>query len=354
MSQTYSVGIVGATGAVGQELLQLLVDRSFPASEIRLFASARSAGKTMSYGDKTWTVEETTEAVFDELDIALFSAGSSLTKAMGWEAAARGCVVIDNSSAFRQDERVPLIVPEINPEAADSHQGMIANPNCSTAVALMGLYPLHREFGLKRVIASTYQAVSGAGAAGMEELEQQTRAWAAGESLESPEAFAHQILFNLIPHVDVFQEDGYTKEEKKMLWESRKILNLPELRVSATCVRVPVLRAHSMALQAEFEKPVDVEVARDVINAFDGAEVMDDPATLSYPMPLDYAQRIPCGVGRIRVDSALDNGLSLFVSGDQLWKGCSFKCSPNRRIVGGTKLCELVVVSHYQLDGYEC
>ena len=322
MSKEYSIGSVGATGAVGRELLELLIERGFPSKEIRLFASARSAGKTIKYASKTYTIEETTAEIFDGLDIAIFSAGSGLSKELGWEAAKRNCLVIDNSSAFRMDERCPLVVPEVNPEAARDHNGIIANPNCSTAITLMGLHPLHQEFGLKRYFASTYQSASGAGAPGMAELEKQAKAWSAGESLEI-DAFAYQLLFNLIPQVDVFQENGYTKEEMKFVNESRKIMSFPDLRASATCVRVPVLRAHSIAVQAEFEKPVDVARAREVIAAFPGAEVIDDPEKLQYPMPLDYASKVPCGVGRIRKDLVFDNGLSFFVVGDQLWKGAA-------------------------------
>ncbi|MEM9025535.1 MAG: aspartate-semialdehyde dehydrogenase [Verrucomicrobiota bacterium] len=322
MAHQYRIGIVGATGAVGRELLELLIEREFPAKEIRLFASARSAGKSVQFADKTYPIEETTADVFGDLDIAIFSAGSSVSKELGWEAAKRDCVVIDNSSAFRMDERCPLIVPEINADAAHDHQGIIANPNCSTAITLMGLYPLHREFGLVRYFASTYQSASGAGAPGMAELEAQAKAWAAGKAIEV-DAFAHQLLFNLIPQVDVFLENGYTKEEMKFVNESRKILDFPNLKASSTCVRVPVLRAHSVAVQAEFEKPVDVERARQVIAEFAGSEVFDDPKSLSYPMPLDYASKVPCGVGRIRKDLAFENGLSFFVVGDQLWKGAA-------------------------------
>ena len=322
MAHQYSIGIVGATGAVGQELLELLIDRAFPAKEIRLFASARSAGKTIKYAGKTYSVEETTAEIFSELDIAIFSAGSGLSLELGWEAAKRDCVVIDNSSAFRMDERCPLVVPEVNPEAAKEHQGIIANPNCSTAITLMGLYPLHKEFGLKRYFASTYQSASGAGAPGMAELEEQAKSWSAGKAVEV-DAFAHQLLFNLIPQVDVFLDNGYTKEEMKFVNESRKILEFPELKASATCVRVPVLRAHSIAVQAEFERPVDVVRAREVIAAFSGSEVVDDPAASQYPMPLDYASKVACGVGRIREDLVFDNGLSFWVVGDQLWKGAA-------------------------------
>ncbi len=318
----YNIGIVGATGAVGQELIHLLHERDFPFGEIRLYASARSKGKTIAYEGKTWTVEDAEEKQFDGVDIFLFSAGGSITKALAPEAVKAGGVVIDNSSAFRMDPNVPLVIPEINPEAARQHNGIIANPNCSTAVALMGLWPLHREFGLKRVFASTYQAVSGTGAAAIVELETQLRAWAKGEAL-THEVYPHQIAFNAIPHVDAFLESGYTKEEMKMLYESRKIMGIDNLRVSCTCVRIPVIRAHSIALQAEFERPVDVERARQVVAAFEGAELCDDPAAFQYPMPLDYAGKVKCGVGRIRKDSALDNGLALWVSGDQLWKGAA-------------------------------
>ncbi|MGE9297239.1 MAG: aspartate-semialdehyde dehydrogenase [Puniceicoccales bacterium] len=319
---SYRVGIVGATGAVGQELIDLLHRRNFPMAELVLLASSRSAGKTITWQDKSWTVKESTPEAFADLDIAIFSAGGDTSKALCPEAAKRNCIAIDNSSAFRMDPDVPLVVPEVNPAAVRNHKGIIANPNCSTAVALMGLYPLHREFGLKRFFAATYQAVSGAGAAAMEELEKQVHAWTKSEPLEVKE-FAHQIAFNLIPHVDVFYDDGYTKEEHKMLNESRKILELPELKASTTCVRVPVLRAHSMAINAEFEKPVDVARARQLIELFEGAELVDEPGEKRYPMPLDFSGKEKCGVGRIRVDSALDNGLALWVSGDQLWKGAA-------------------------------
>jgi len=319
---TYTIAIVGATGAVGQELIELLIDREFPVKELKLLASARSKGKTISYGEYSWTVDEATPEAFEGVDIALFSAGSGLTKTLAPEAAKRGCTVVDNSSAFRMDPKVPLIVPEINPHAVEGHGGIIANPNCSTAIALMGLYPLHKAFGLKRVIASTYQAVSGTGAAAIEELDNQVKAIVEGREVEC-EVYPYQIAFNLLPHVDVFLEDGYTKEEMKMLNEGRKILELDELKVSCTCVRVPVYRAHSISIQAEFEKPVDVAQARAAVAAFDGSELVDEPAENRYPMPLDYSRKVPCGVGRIRKDCALDNGLSLWVCGDQLWKGAA-------------------------------
>lgn len=318
----YRVGIIGATGAVGQEFLQLLHDRRFPASSLRLFASARSAGKTLSYKSHTYTVEETREEIFGELDLALFSAGADTSRRFGHLAAAHGCVVVDNSSAFRMDADVPLIVPEVNPDAARAHRGILANPNCSTAITLMGLYPLHRRFGLKRFFASTYQAVSGSGVEGMEELDNQIRAWAGGGE-SAPSTYPHPIAFNLIPHVDSFTPGGYTKEELKMLHESRKILGLPELAVSATCVRVPVMRAHSIAVNAEFERPVDLDEARLAIRNFVGAELNDTPAENGYPTPLQYAGKFPCGVGRLRLDSAFPNGLALWIVGDQLLKGAA-------------------------------
>lgn len=336
---SYRVGIVGATGAVGQELIDLLHRRNFPMAELVLLASSRSAGKTITWKDKSWTVREATPEAFSDLDIAIFSAGGDTSKELCPEAAKRDCVAIDNSSAFRMDANVPLVVPEINPAAARAHQGIIANPNCSTAVALMGLYPLHREFGLKRFVAATYQAVSGAGAAAMQELEDQLHAWAKGDPLEVKE-FAHQIAFNLIPQVDVFYEDGYTKEEHKMVNESRKILGHPGLKASTTCVRVPVLRAHSMAINAEFEKPVDVARAQEVIGLFEGAELVDEPANKRYPMPLDFSGKEKCGVGRLRLDTALDNGLAMWIVGDQLWKGAALNAVQIAELLVADKLIQ--------------
>ena len=318
----YKIGIVGVTGAVGQEILALLSSRKFPVAELRPLASARSAGKSVEFGGKTWTIREAVPEAFDGLDFAIFSAGGSVSKSLAHEAAKRGCVVIDNSSAFRMDPDVPLVVPEINAHALKSHKGIIANPNCSTAITLMALYPLHKAFGLKRFFASTYQAVSGTGAAAMAELENQVRAWANGEPIVHS-VYPHQIAFNVLPHVDSFLEDGYTKEEMKMLNEGRKILELPEMVCTCTCVRVPVLRAHSISLDAEFERPVDIAVAREAISSFSGAELRDDPANKIYPMPLDYQGKVKCGVGRIRKNLAFENGLALWVAGDQLWKGAA-------------------------------
>ena len=323
MSSTkYVVGIIGATGAVGQELLRLFHERGFPFSSLRLFASSRSAGKVVEFKGSKFIVEEARAEVFDSLDVAVFSAGGSVSKALAPEAVKRGCIVIDNSSAFRQDDKVPLVIPEINADALVSHHGIIANPNCSTAITLMGLYPLHREFGLKRFVASTYQAVSGTGAEAMRELEAQVQAYVKQEPVIH-KVYPHQIAFNLIPHVDSFLESGYTKEEMKMLNEGRKILGMDNLKVSCTCVRVPVFRAHSISVNAEFDKPVDLEKAKKAIAAFSGSELMDDPSTNTYPMPLFYSEKVKCGVGRIRKDSMFDNGLAFWVVGDQLWKGAA-------------------------------
>jgi aspartate-semialdehyde dehydrogenase len=318
----FTVGIVGASGAVGQELLRLLEERNFPISALRLFASARSAGKTVVFKGQSLLIEEAKPGVFANVDVAFFAAGGKVTRALAPDAVGAGCLVIDKSSALRMDPDVPLVIPEINPETLKGHKGIIANPNCSTAVALMGLFPLHRRFGLKRFIASSYQSVSGAGAEGVRELEAQVSAHAKGLPLQK-KVFPYQIAFNVIPQVDTFGEDGYTGEETKIMLESRKILGLPDLPVSATCVRVPVVRAHSVSINAEFERPVSVAEARDAIAAFPGAMLVDDTARGQYPTPLDFSRVVKCGVGRIRLDSALPNGLAFWVSGDNLWKGAA-------------------------------
>jgi aspartate-semialdehyde dehydrogenase len=321
-NNTYRVGIVGATGAVGQELIALLQAHAFPLAELRPLASARSAGRTIEFAGRKITVQEATPDAFAGLNVAFFAAGGSVSRALAPEAVKRGCLVIDKSSAFRMDRDVPLVVPEINPQTLRTHRGVIASPNCSTAVALMALYPLHRAFGLKRVVFATYQSVSGTGAPAVAELEAQVQAYVAGRTLPRS-VYPWQIFQNLIPHIDSFGADGYTGEESKMRSESRKILDLPELRVSATCIRVPVVRAHSVAINAEFARPVSVAAAREAVAGFAGAELIDDPAANAYPTPLAYTRKEKCGVGRIRLDSALDNGLALWVSGDNLWKGAA-------------------------------
>jgi aspartate-semialdehyde dehydrogenase len=317
------VAIVGATGAVGREMLVCLEERNFPLSQLTLLASARSAGQTMTFRNKDITVQELTEKSFEGIDIALFSAGGGISLEYAPVAAAAGCVVIDNSSAFRMDEDVPLVVPEINPEAAANRpRQIIANPNCSTIITLMGLAPLHRAFGLKGIIASTYQAVSGSGAQGIEELNEQTRALVEGSQVHT-KVYPHQIAHNVIPHVDVFQETGYTKEEQKMLHEGRKILNLPDLKVTCTCVRVPVMRSHSISVSALFEKTPSVTEAQEAYRDQKGVRLVDDPSQGLYPVPLNTTGKDDCEVGRIRLDQVLPNALALWVVGDQVRKGAA-------------------------------
>lgn len=327
-----NVGIVGATGAVGQELLQLLHDRNFPMASLRLFASARSAGKVVEHAGKKYTVEEAKLGAFAGVDVAFFAAGGSVTRALAPDAVKSGCLVIDKSSHYRMDPEVPLVIPEINPEGLRNHKGIIANPNCSTAVTLMALWPLHEAFGLKRYICATYQSVSGTGAEAVRELDQQVNALVKGGTVEK-KVYPYQIAFNVIPQVDSFGPNGYTGEETKMMLESRKIMGLPNLKVSSTTVRVPVVRAHSIAVNAEFERPVSVEAARAAIAAFEGAQLVDDPANKAYPTPLDFSKKVKCGVGRLRIDTALDNGLALWVSGDNLWKGAALNAIQNAELM---------------------
>jgi len=322
MSIGFHLAIVGATGAVGSELIQLLEQRDFPVRSLKLLASPKSAGKVLKFKGEEIAVEALSEDSFRGVDTALFSAGGNTSKAYAKHAVRAGAVVIDNSSAFRMEADVPLVVPEINPADIQTHRGIIANPNCTTIVALMALYPLHQTFWVRRVIASSYQAVSGAGAKAIRELSLQSESFFSGEPL-SLEVFPHPIAFNVLPQVDVFLESGYTKEEVKFVNESRKIMHHPTLRASITCVRVPVFRAHSVAVHAEFQQPVSVDRARDVLAKFPGLELVDDPGSMTYPMPILAAGKNNCQVGRVRVDSAFDNGLAFWVCGDQLLKGAA-------------------------------
>lgn len=301
-------------------------------ARLRLFASARSVGKVIESGGKKFIVEEAKPGVFGDVDVAFFAVDGATSRALAPDAVKAGCLVIDKSSAYRMDPAVPLVIPEINPEGLRSHQGIIANPNCSTAVTLMALWPLHLRFGLKRYFVATYQSVSGTGADAVDELEAQIQAHVAGAPM-TKKVYPYQIAFNAIPQVDSFGADGYTGEETKMREESRRIMGLPDLKVSATCVRVPVVRAHSVAVNAEFERPVDVAAAREAIAAFAGAQLVDDPERRLYPTPLDFSRQVKCGVGRIRVDTALDNGLSLWASGDNLWKGAALNALQNAELM---------------------
>lgn len=322
MGRNYHVAIAGATGAVGIEMMRVLERRNFPVDRLTLLASARSVGKKLEFRGKEIEVKELTPEAFTGVDFALFSAGGGISKEFGPAAVQAGAVVIDNSSAFRMDPTVPLVVPEINPEAARSHQGILANPNCTTAITLMGLWPLHREFGVKRLWASSYQAVSGSGAKAIEELKAQVEALARGED-PVKSVYPWQIAFNVIPQVDAFLDSGYTKEEMKMENEGRKIMGLPGFRASVTCVRVPVYRAHSVAVSAEFERPVSIAAAREILSKAPGLRVVDEPTRHGYPVPLQVAGQDDCEIGRLRVDCALDNGLSFWICGDQLLKGAA-------------------------------
>lgn len=322
MSRQYTVAVVGATGAVGVEMIKVLERRNFPVGKLVLLASARSAGKTLPFKGELVTVQELTEDSFVGVDIALFSAGSGISRKFAPLAVKAGAVVVDNSSEFRMDPDVPLVVPEINGADVKLHKGILANPNCTTAITLMALNPLHQAFGVKRVIASSYQAVSGTGAQAIAELRSQVEAIAAGQPAKT-EVYPHQIAFNVLPHIDSFLETGYTKEEMKMQNEARRILHLPAFKASVTCVRVPVYRAHSIAVNAEFERPVSVEEARKVLAHAPGLQLVDDPANNRYPLPLYVAEKDDCQVGRIRIDCAFENGLAFWVAGDQLLKGAA-------------------------------
>ena len=322
MSKTYNVAVVGATGAVGIEMIKTLEQRNFPVGKLTLLASARSAGKTLKFRGQDVPIQELTKDSFIGVQIALFSAGSSISKEYAPIAVKAGCTVVDNSSCFRMDPLVPLVVPEINGGDVKQHHGIIANPNCTTAITLMALYPLHRAFGCKRIFASSYQAVSGTGAKAIAELERQVDQLVKGQPV-TKEVYPHQIAFNVLPHVDSFLPTGYTKEEMKMENEGRKIMHHPNFRASVTCVRVPVYRAHSVAVSAEFEKPVTVAAALEVLKQSPGLDVVDNPAKAEYPLPLYQAEKYNCAVGRIRQDCALDNGLCFWVSGDQLLKGAA-------------------------------
>lgn len=322
MSRNLHVAIVGATGAVGVEMIKTLEKRGFSTGALTLLASARSAGKTLTYRGDAVTIQELREDSFAGVDIALFSAGGDISKKFAPIAVQAGAIVVDNSSAFRMDPTVPLVIPEINGGDIKKNRGIIANPNCTTAITLMALYPLHQEFRVRRIFASSYQAVSGTGAQAIEELRAQVASIAAGEPV-THKVYPHQIAFNVLPHVDSFLETGYTKEEMKMQNEGRRIMHHPTFKASVTCVRVPVYRAHSVAVNAEFERPVSLTTARDVLGRAPGLDIVDDPAKFEYPLPLAAAEQDNCQVGRLRLDCALDNGLAFWVSGDQLLKGAA-------------------------------
>jgi aspartate-semialdehyde dehydrogenase len=331
------VGVIGATGAVGKELVEVLGRRRFPVTKLRLFASGRSAGTRVTTPFGEITIEEFTPEKAKDLDLALLAVSGDFAKQHAPALVAAGVTVVDNSSAFRLDADVPLVVPEVN-GAAVGNAKLIANPNCTTAIAVVALAPLHRAFGIKRVIVSTYQATSGAGAEGMAELERETRRVLVEGETARNEVFAHPIAFNVIPHIDSFQPNGYTKEEMKVVWETRKIMGLPDLPVSCTAVRIPTMRVHAEAITIETEKPVTPEAARDVLRNAPGVKVVDDVANKLYPMPLTATGQDDCEVGRIRRNLVFgDHGLDLFVCGDQLLKGAALNAVQIAELVPALK-----------------
>lgn len=317
----YNVAVVGATGAVGQEILNILGERDFPVGELVLCATARSAGKEIDFQGKTYTVKETTPECFEGIDIALFAGGKASIE-FGQAAVEKGCVVIDNSSNYRMDLSVPLIVPEVNPEDVKWHKGIIANPNCSTIIMAVPLKPIHDAAKIKRVVVSTYQAVSGAGKEGMEELVAQTKAVLNGQEYP-PKKYMHQIAFNLIPHIDIWQEMDYTKEEMKMVKETQKIMNAPEMKITATTVRVPVYRSHSESINIETERKLTAEEVKELLSNALGVVVQDDPSNNVYPMPVDVSFKDEIFVGRIREDNSHDSAINMWVVGDQIRKGAA-------------------------------
>ncbi|MGO5267165.1 aspartate-semialdehyde dehydrogenase [Parafannyhessea umbonata] len=327
MADKLVVAILGATGVVGTQMIQCLEERDFPVERLVPLASARSAGKTVRFNGEDVTVQEATPEVFDGVDIVLGAAGDAQAKELLPEAAARGAVCVDNSHAFRLDADVPLVIPEINPEDIANHpRNIIANPNCATIIGLVPTWPLAQRAGLKRLIVSTYQAASGAGMPGLRELERESRVLAEGGEVGDTAPFAYQLAFNLIPQIGGFKEEAYTSEELKMQNEGRKIMHMPELRVNCTCVRVPVMRSHSESITVEFERPITPDEAREVLSKAPGVKVVDDPANLRYPMPLDTSDQDLVYVGRIRRDLSAPDGVSaltFWCCGDQIRKGAA-------------------------------
>ena len=321
---SWKVAVAGITGAVGQEFLGLLEERNFPADEYKFLASSRSAGKKMTFMGDEYTIEELTEDSFHDIDIALFSAGASISKRFGPIAAKTGTVVVDNSSAFRMDENVPLVIPEINPEAARAHQGIIANPNCSTIIGIVPVWPLHQQNTVKRMVVSTYQAVSGAGWQAMEELKTQVREVLDGKEPQ-PSAFKHPCAFNVFSHDSDILPNGYNVEEMKMLTETRKIFDCQDIAVTCTCARVPVLRTHCESINLEFEEAMEPDRVVDLLMQAPGVTIVDDREGNHFPMPIEATGQDDILVGRIRQDESLpgNRGINLWVAGDQLRKGAA-------------------------------
>jgi aspartate-semialdehyde dehydrogenase len=322
LSQSYRVAILGATGAVGTELISLLEQRNFPVAALKLLASPRSVGQRLLFKGEELPLEALDESTFDTVDLVLASAGGALSKVWAPKAVEAGAVVIDNSSAFRMDEGVPLVVPEVNPEAASAHRGIIANPNCTTILMAVAIYPLHQVQPIQRIVAATYQSASGAGARAMEEVKQQAIAILQGQTPPT-EIFPYPLAFNLFPHNTKLNEQGYCEEEMKMVNETRKIFGVADLRVTATCVRVPVLRAHSEAINLEFASPFAVSQARQILSQAAGVKLVEDWQANYFPMPIDASGQDDVLVGRIRQDLSNPNGLELWLSGDQIRKGAA-------------------------------
>jgi aspartate-semialdehyde dehydrogenase len=343
LSKSYRVAILGATGAVGTELLDLVAERNFPIAELKLLASPRSAGQKIAFKGTDLVVEALGDRSFDNIDIVLASAGGSTSKAWADKIVAAGAVMIDNSSAFRMDETVPLVVPEINPAAAATHQGIIANPNCTTILMAVALYPLHQVQPIRRIVASTYQSASGAGARAMEEVKVQSRAILDGQP-PKPEILPYPLAFNLFPHNSPLQANGYCEEELKMVNETRKIFGVPDLRVTATCVRVPVLRAHSEALNIEFDRPFSLDQARSLISQAPGVKLVEDWSTNYFPMPMDASGQDDVLVGRIRQDLSNPNAIELWLCGDQIRKGAA---------LNAVQIAELLVEKDWVRPGKE-
>jgi aspartate-semialdehyde dehydrogenase len=319
-----NVAIAGATGAVGQEFLTVLAERNFPIKTLRLLASGRSAGKQVEFRGQTYTVEELTRDSFKDIQIAFFSAGGAISKEFAPAAVNAKAIVVDNTSAFRMKDGIPLVVPEVNPEAIHKHNGLIANPNCSTIIMNVPVWPLHKVNRVKRIIVSTYQAVSGAGAWGLYELDAQLKAYATGQPIVK-EKFPHQIANNIFSHNTKIAENGYNEEENKMVQETRKIFNDPKIMVTATCIRVPIPRAHSESINLEFERPITPDEVRRILSKAPGVTIVDDAAANHFPMPLEASGQDNVLVGRIRQDISRDDGrgIELFVSGDQIRKGAA-------------------------------
>jgi len=321
--RSQNIAVVGATGAVGVEILRVLERRNFPVASLKLLASKRSAGKTLEFKGKPHKVEELTAGAFKGVDIAFFSAGATRSREFVPAAKAAGAVVIDNSSAFRMDPNTPLVVPEVNAGDLRRHKGVIANPNCTAAILAVAVWPIHRAVGIRKIVVSTYQSASGAGAAAMQELQDQTREYAEGREI-THSVFPHQIAFNVFSHNTKVAENGYNEEENKVVEETRKMFHAPDLPIVPTCIRVPVLRAHSESIVLELEAPMSPEEARALLARSPGIKIVDDPASNHFPMPLEASGDLDIHVGRIRRDMSNSNGLALFVAGDQLLKGAAW------------------------------